>query len=57
MWAFDVYYLFEEKKEYDYSHPDKKENSEDGFSACIHYKKVKEGVQYNRNEQPNGASG
>ena len=54
MGAFKLFDLLEEEEEDDHSHPDKEEDSENGFSACIHYKKVKEGVQHDSNEQPNG---
>ena len=53
MCALELLYLFKEKEENNDSHPYKEENAENGFSACFHYKKIKQGVQYNGKEQPN----
>ncbi len=50
MSALKLFNFLKEKKEDDYSHPDKEEYPEDGFSACIHYKKVKQGMQYDSKE-------
>ena len=50
----DVRVAFKDEEENDNAHPDEHKHAENSFSACIYYKKVKERMQYNGNEQAEG---
>ena len=51
MILFNNFNFFKDEEEYNDTHPHKHEYAENSFSAWIHYKKVKECVQYDSNEQ------
>ena len=52
MTSFKNFNFFKDKKQDDNAHPDEEKHADNCFSTSIHYKKVKQCMQYDGNEQP-----